>query len=103
VGHGTTLLDDPAVLDLVLERDVTVEACVTSNVHVGAVASAADHPLPRWLALGVRACVCTDNTLLSEVTAPLEHEAVRRIPGMTDDRLARAVENGHAGAFSRRR
>jgi adenosine deaminase len=102
VGHGTTLLDDPAVLDLVLERGVAIEACVTSNLHVGAIPEVAAHPLPEWLARGVRACVCTDNTLLSRVNAPEEHAAVRAIPGMTDELLARAVENGHASAFRRR-
>ncbi|MFO0605433.1 MAG: hypothetical protein U0324_19790 [Polyangiales bacterium] len=101
VGHGTTLLDDPAVLDLVLARGVTVEACVTSNVHTGAVTSAEAHPLPRWLALGVRACVCTDNTLLSAIDAPEEHRRARAIPGMDDAKLAAAVAHGHAAAFQR--
>ncbi len=102
IGHGTTLLDDPRVLALVLEREVTIEACPTSNVHTGAIASIAEHPLPRWLALGVCVCVNTDNTLFSRVTAAAEHAHARAIPGMTDERLARAVAHGHAAAFTRR-
>lgn len=101
IGHGTTLLDDPAVLDMVLSRDVTVEACVTSNVHTGAVGDASEHPLPRWLSLGVRACLCTDNTLLSAVDAPEEHARVLAIPGMDRAKLDAAIANGHRGAFRR--
>lgn len=101
IGHGTTLLQDPAILDLVRERGVTIEACVTSNVHVGAVARAEDHPLPRWLALGVRACINTDNTLLSAVDAPEEYRRARALPGMDDTLLAQAVAHGHAAAFQR--
>jgi adenosine deaminase len=101
IGHGTTLLQDPSVLDLVVERRVVIEACVTSNVHTGAIARAADHPLPRWLELGVRACICCDNTLLSDTNAREECARVRAIPGMTDELVARAVANGHAGAFAR--
>jgi len=101
IGHGTTLLDDPAVVDLVLERDVTIEACPTSNVHVGVFASVAEHPLPAWLDRGVRACVCSDNTLLSDVGVSEELERVRRIPGMDDDKLARAIRCGHEAAFRR--
>jgi adenosine deaminase len=101
IGHGTTLLDDPAVLELVLERRVVIEACATSNLHTGVIAAIADHPLPRWLARGVRACICTDNTLFSAVDAIEEHARVRAIPGMTDELLARAVAHGHAGAFRR--
>lgn len=102
IGHGTTLLDDPAVVDLVLARGVTIEACPTSNLHTGVIARAEDHPLPRWLALGVKACVCTDNTLFSDVTASQELARARALPGMTDDLLAAAVAAGHAARFARR-
>ena len=101
IGHGTTLLQDPAVLDCVLENDVTIEACPTSNLHTGAIAAIAEHPLPSWLALGVRACVCTDNTLLSDTSSQQEHRAARGIPGMTDELLALAIRHGHAAAFRR--
>lgn len=101
VGHGTTILEDPAVVDLALARGVILEACVTSNVHTGVVASAADHPLPRWLELGIRACVCTDNTLLSAVDAPTELARVAAIPGMTEARVAEVIAWGHRGAFRR--
>lgn len=101
IGHGTTLLEDPAVVDLVLEREVTIEACPTSNWQVGAISAVASHPLPRWLELGVRACVNTDNTLLSDIVASEELERVRAIPGMTDALVGRAVACGHAAAFAR--
>jgi adenosine deaminase len=102
IGHGTTLLDDPAVVDLVLARGVTIEACPTSNVHTGAILALEAHPLPKWLTLGVRATVCTDNTLLSAVDAREEHARALRIPGMDERLLARAVEHGHDAAFGRR-
>ncbi len=103
IGHGTTLLEDPEVLDLVLERGIVIEACVSSNFHVGAIANIQDHPLPRWLRAGVRAAICTDNTLLSAVDAPEEHARVGRIPGMDPALLALAVDHGHQGAFPRTR
>lgn len=101
IGHGTTLLDDPAVVDLVVERGVTIEACPTSNVHTGIFDDVAHHPLPRWLKLGVRACVCADNTLLSHVTTAQEHQRALGIPGMTPELLERAVAYAHAAAFRR--
>jgi adenosine deaminase len=101
VGHGTTLLDDATVLELVLSRGVTLEACPTSNVHTGAIARLEDHPLPRWLALGVRACINTDNTLLSGVNAPEEYRRAAEIPGMTPERMLEATVHGHAAAFRR--
>lgn len=101
IGHGTTLLRDEAVLDLVRARAVTIEACVTSNVHVGAIARAEEHDLPRWLDLGVRASVCTDNTLLSAVDMPTELARVAAIPGMTAAKVEATIAHGHAARFMR--
>jgi adenosine deaminase len=102
IGHGTTLLEDPAIVDLVIERGVTLEACPTSNVHTGALPSVQDHPLPRWLDRGVRACVCSDNTFFSDTDAVRELERAARIPGMDESRLRAAIEYGHAAAFRTR-
>ncbi len=99
IGHGTSLLEDPAVLDLVLNRGILLEACPTSNVHTGIIASVADHPLARWLRLGVSVSVCTDNTLLSDVDAPTEYQRVSTIDGIGPDELELLVINGRSAAF----
>lgn len=101
IGHGTTLLDDPAVLELVVERGTVIEACPTSNVHTGLLARVEDHPLARWLAAGVRVTVCTDNTFFSAVTASEEHERVARIPGLGPDAIETLRQTGHEAAFRR--
>ncbi|MEZ4321487.1 MAG: hypothetical protein R3F61_28705 [Myxococcota bacterium] len=99
IGHGTTLLEDGSVLDLVLERGVTIEACPTSNVHTGCIPTVDAHPLPRWLELGVRCCVNTDNTLFSAVTASGEHARVARIPAMRPEWMERLRQTGREAAF----
>ncbi|MCK6549479.1 adenosine deaminase family protein [Myxococcota bacterium] len=101
IGHGTTLLDDPSIVDLVIERGVTIEACPTSNVHTGVITRVEEHPIARWLARGVAATICTDNTLLSSVDLPEELRRTSAIPGMTDALLARAITCGHDAAFRR--
>ncbi len=101
IGHGTTLLDSPAVVDLVLSRGVVIEACLTSNLHTGAIPELSAHPLPRWLDLGVAACVCADNTLLSQTDARREHAIAATLPGMTHDKLQRVIACGRRAAFRR--
>ena len=78
-----------------------IEACPTSNVHTGAIPRLEAHPLPRWLDLGVRVCVCADNTLLSATTAAEELRRIAAVPGMDEAKIRAAVAHGHAGAFSR--
>ncbi len=102
IGHGTTLLGDPSLVDLIRARGVTIEACLTSNLQVGAIPRVVDHPLARWLDLGVSACINTDNTLFSGVSASSEHALAASLPGMTPEKLDRAIANGHAAAFRRR-
>lgn len=101
IGHGTTMLDDMSVVDLVLERGVTIEACPTSNMHVGAIPTVGDHPIARWLELGIEVCVCPDNTLLSDVTSSEEHRRVSEIPGIGHGEIVRVIDAGHRALFSR--
>lgn len=101
IGHGTTLLDDESVLELVLERGVVIEACPTSNVQTNVIGSIAEHPLSQWLDRGVKVCVNTDNTLLSDTSSTLEHQHIMAIDGMTQAKLAAIIEHGHNGAFKR--
>ena len=100
IGHGSTLLENDAVLALVLARDVVIEACPTSNVQTGIFDSVADHPLVKWMDLGVRVTVCTDNTFLSSVTLPEEMRRVQAIPGMNEEKLRRLVVTGQAAVFT---
>ena len=102
IGHGTTLLEDDSILELVLDCNVTIEACPTSNVHTGALGAVEEHPMKRWIEAGVRVCVNTDNTLLSDVTASQELRNAAKIRGITDERLAYLVKCGHEAAFSRK-
>ena len=101
IGHGTTLLDDLSVLDLVLEKNVTIEACPTSNVHTGIIDSVADHPIAAWLERGVAVCVNTDNTLLSDIDAPSELANVAAIDAISESHVDRIVAAGHAARFQR--
>lgn len=101
IGHGTTLLDDPSLIDLVRARGVAIEACLTSNHQIGAITSVADHPLVRWLELGVAATICTDNTFFSAVTSSSEHHLAAALPGMTPAHLESTIQAGHAAAFRR--
>jgi adenosine deaminase len=102
IGHGTTVTEDPAVLDLVRERGVTIEACLTSNLQTGVVDDLAAHPLPRLLRAGVRVTVCTDNTLFSDVDAPGEYRRAAALPGLDSSAAEDLAATGHAAAFPRR-
>ena len=101
IGHGTTLLDDPALVDLVRQRGITIEACPTSNLQTGAIASVAEHPIAQWLELGINVSVCTDNTLLSDVDLPGEYRLVMNEAGLDRAGVETCIAAGHAAIFRR--
>ncbi|HEY5662641.1 MAG TPA: adenosine deaminase [Ilumatobacter sp.] len=61
IGHGVRCLEDPSLVDLLVERGIMLEVCPTSNDLLQVVERLADHPLPRLLAAGLRVCLNTDD------------------------------------------
>ena len=101
IGHGTSLLEDFTVLDLVVNKQVVIEACPTSNMHTGSIRSVNEHPLPKWLELGVKTCINCDNWLLSDVNPAKEYQRVLSIPGMSKELVDQCLKTGRESSFAR--
>ena len=67
IGHGTTLLNNRMVLEMVKERGVCIEACVTSNMHTGVIETISDHPIKTWIKEQIPVAICADNIYLSDI------------------------------------
>lgn len=61
IGHGFRCLEDPRVVELLLERDVALEVCPSSNIALGLVPSLEAHPLPHLLEAGLRVSLGSDD------------------------------------------
>jgi adenosine deaminase len=83
LGHGVRIIDDitlspdgePVLGRLaafVRDRRIPLEMCPTSNVHTGAAASIAEHPIDLLRRLRFRVTVNTDNRLMSNVSMSSE-------------------------------
>ncbi|MDE2148055.1 MAG: adenosine deaminase family protein, partial [Burkholderiales bacterium] len=89
VGHGVRLADalhDPArraLLDEVLQAGLHLEVCPTSNVHTGAAASLATHPITALWRAGVSLSFHTDNRLISCLSHSSEAAALLRETALT--------------------
>ena len=73
IGHGVRLADlldgpeAPALLAELRQRGVHLEVCPTSNLHTGAAASLALHPIHALWRAGVSLSFHTDNQLMSRI------------------------------------
>jgi adenosine deaminase len=61
LGHAVYAASDPRLLDMLVERGVTVECSLSCNVVLGAVSSYEDHPIRRFVKRGIPLALCTDN------------------------------------------
>lgn len=61
IDHGFNLLDDMDLTREVVERQVPVTVCPTSNVEIGLLAGLSDHPAPIMRQHGVLVSINSDN------------------------------------------
>ncbi len=83
IQHGIAAVDDPAVVELLLERAVPCDVCPGSNVALKAVADFDAHPLPRMIEAGLTVTLGSDDPplfhtdLLNEYRIAWEHGGLR--------------------------
>jgi adenosine deaminase len=88
IGHGVRLADaigtpdGAALLDAVRALDPHLEVCPTSNVHTGAAASLASHPIRALWQAGVSLSFHTDNRLMSMISQTDEAVSLVRETGL---------------------
>ena len=99
IGHGTRLLEDPALLDEVVEKRIPLEMCLSSNVHTGVVPAAPEHPFRKYLESGVVASLNTDGRLMDGVSLTDEYHLAHVALGLTKEQLVQAVLNAAESAF----
>jgi adenosine deaminase len=99
IGHGTRLIEDPSLTEFVNDRRIPLEICLTSNVQTRVASTYAEHPLRRYIDLGLSVVLNTDNRLMSDTTLTDEYEHAATEVGLTPDELCAIALNGFESAF----
>jgi adenosine deaminase len=99
IGHGVTLRQDPDLLRYVVDRQIPLEMCPTSNVQTRVVTGYETHPIREYVAAGVAVTVNTDNRLFSHTTMTDELWLVHSACGVPADALREVALNGFRHAF----
>ena len=98
IGHGTYAVADPRLIDIVLEKDVTLECCLTSNVLLGAVPSLDDHPIRKLIECGISVTLASDDPLRLCTSIGREYEITARL-GIGTEQLMEMSTNGIRASF----
>jgi adenosine deaminase len=111
LGHGVRIVDDIKTLAdgsvelgrlaaFVRDRRIPLEMCPTSNVHTGAAASIAEHPIDLLRRLRYRVTLNTDNRLMSGVSLSSEFAALDEAFGIGLGEMEWLTINALKSAFA---
>lgn len=88
IGHGVRAVEDPALLEQIVQREVTLEVCPASNVGLGVAETAADVPVRRLYEAGASIALGADDPLLFGSRLAVQYELARTEHGFSDAELA---------------
>lgn len=83
IGHGIHIIDDPAAIELVKTRGITLEVCPWSNYLTNSVARIAQHPLKRLYDSGVKTTINSDDPEVLDTNLNNEYRIAHEILGMS--------------------
>lgn len=106
IGHGIAASRDPALMDLLAERQIPLEICPQSNIRTGAlakqlqgeVAHIEHHPLPALFRHNIPIVLSTDDPAMFHTTLLSEYENVARM-GLSEEELATLAQMSFEHAF----
>ena len=99
IGHGTRLLEDPALERFVNDFRIPLEVCLTSNVQTRVAPTFAEHPFRRYFDAGLVVTLNTDNRLISGTTLTDEYWCAHRHLGLSWEELLEVSLLGFQAAF----
>ena len=88
IGHGIAAIQDPALVNYLVEHGIPLEICPTSNLRTRAVAKLEDHPFPALREAGVTLTLNSDDPGMFDTTLCHEYELAHTVFGLSSAQLA---------------
>ncbi|MBT5700934.1 MAG: adenosine deaminase [Gammaproteobacteria bacterium] len=102
IGHGLHIINDPDLMQLVIDKDITLELCPTSNLLTGSIATIDDHPFKKLIDAGVKTTINTDDPSLFAIDWNSEYALAKNSLGLTPTDIDQCIENAIAASFINR-
>jgi adenosine deaminase len=98
IGHGVRAVEDPPLLDKIVDRGVTLEVCPSSNVGLGVAPTVTDVPVRALFEAGARIALGADDPLLFGSRLARQYELTRKAYGFSDAELAELARSSIRGS-----
>jgi adenosine deaminase/aminodeoxyfutalosine deaminase len=99
IGHGLTAWHDQELMARLVEEQVPVEVCVTSNLRTGCCKSLEQHPLRRYFDRGLKVVLASDDPAMFGTSLGREYQLAQEAFGFTQPELERLARNSFQASF----
>jgi adenosine deaminase len=99
IGHGVSAVQDPLLMDHLMEKGIGIECNLTSNLQTRVIDNYQDHPLKEFLEKGVLATINTDDPGISNIDLKYEYQEAAPAAGLTPELIKIAQQNALQIAF----
>jgi adenosine deaminase len=99
IGHGVRAMEDPALVDHLVQKRLGLEVNLTSNVQTSTVPDLARHPMRQMLERGMMASLNTDDPGVSAIDLRYELEIAAPAAGLSQEQIRQAQRNALETAF----
>lgn len=99
IGHGLHAEEDRELMEILAERQVPVEVCISSNVRTGCCRRLEDHPVRRMFDQGLMITLNSDDPTMFQTSLNQEYQIAQDTFHFTDDQLREVARNSFEASF----
>ena len=98
LGHGVRSIEDPDLINEIIEKNIVLETCPTSNIATKIYESYQAHPVKKLFDAGVKITVNSDDPPFFNASIAGEYEVMSKL-GLSDKELISLTRNAIESSF----
>jgi adenosine deaminase len=93
IGHGVATIKDEKLMSYMVNNNIAIESCLTSNFQTGTVKDLSKHPLKAFLDFGIKACLNTDDPAVQGIEIKHEYRVARNVLNLNSNEINQLQKN----------
>lgn len=99
IGHGLSAIQDAELMDILAERQIPIEVCISSNVATGCCPQVSEHPVRRCFDAGLMITLNSDDPAMFHCSLEGEYRLAEREFGFHGEHVRELAANSIEASF----
>lgn len=100
IGHGICCTEDPALTQYLIDHQIILECCATSNMNTKAFDQIDSYPIKKLLHMGMKVTLNSDDMTVSNTNLPHEYQLLEEKTALTPEEETTLYLNAVDAAFT---